>query len=76
MKRILEIFVWTAFAASTAASAQEPVVRVGVVIEGPWERNVEIERIIQRELTELMRGEFDLRFPDEARRSLQARGHA
>ena len=67
MKRILEIFAWTTLAASAAASAQEPVVRIGVVIDGPWERNVEIERIIQRELTELMQGEFEFRFPDEAR---------
>ena len=67
MKRILEIVAWTTLAASAAASAQEPVVRIGVVIDGPWERNVEIERIIQRELTELMQGEFEFRFPDEAR---------
>ena len=54
--------------ASVASSvAQQPVVRVGVVIDGPWERNDEIERLFQRELLELTRGEFDVRFPAEAR---------
>ena len=53
--------------ASVASSAQQPVVRIGVVIDGPWERNDEIERLFQRELLELTRGEFDVRFPAEAR---------
>lgn len=75
MKRILEIFAWTTLAASAAASAQEPVVRIGVVIDGPWERNVEIERIIQRELTELMQGEFEFE-TFSAVREIHSKGHS
>ena len=67
MKRLRYFLAWVAFQASLVSGAQAPVIRVGVVMDGPWERNAEIERIFQRELIELMRGEFDLRFPDEVR---------
>ncbi len=38
-------------------------VRIGVVIDGPSETNAEILALFQREITALLEGEFDARFP-------------
>ena len=43
------------------------MVTVGTVIDGPWERNREIRGLFQKEITDLLRGEFDVRFPEEKR---------
>ena len=51
-----------AAALSPAASA-EPV-RVGVVLDGPWSGNAELVESFQREILELSRREFDVRFPE------------
>jgi ABC-type uncharacterized transport system substrate-binding protein len=45
-----------------------PPVRLGVVIDGPWERNDEIYHLFKKEITSLLAGEFDVRMPDEKRR--------
>jgi outer membrane protein TolC len=53
--------------AAGVATAQElPVVRVGVVVDGPWEGNPGIRELTRSEVTALTEGEFDVRFPDEA----------
>jgi outer membrane protein TolC/ABC-type uncharacterized transport system substrate-binding protein len=44
--------------------SQNRIVRVGVVIDGPWERNDQIREMTQREILTLTEGEFDVRFPD------------
>ena len=50
-----------------AAAAQEaPIVRVGVLVDGPWERNEDVRRLTLEEVTALTAGEFDVRFPDES----------
>lgn len=54
-------------AAAAAAAAQPARVNIGVVIDGPWERNAEVERLFQREIADLLQGEFDVRFPETAR---------
>ncbi len=46
--------------------AQSPV-RVGVVIDGPWERNAEINGAFEQEIRDLVGREFDVRFPAEKR---------
>ena len=43
--------------------ASSDVVRIGFVLDGPWERNSEIVEIFQREIHALTEGEFDVRFP-------------
>ncbi len=48
-----------------AQPAQLPVVRIGVVIDGPWERNEEVLALFRQEILDLTRGEFDVRFPEE-----------
>jgi outer membrane protein len=47
-------------------AAQPRVVGIGVVIDGPWERNEEVESRFRAEILDLTRGEFDVRFPDDA----------
>ena len=49
------------------ARAQDRVaVRIGVVVDGPWERNDEILDRFQQEITALLSGDFDVRFPIQA----------
>ncbi len=49
------------------ARAQDRVaVSIGVVVDGPWERNAEILDLFQQEITALLSGDFDMRFPVEA----------
>jgi outer membrane protein TolC len=49
-------------AASPGLGAAD-VVRVGIAIDGPWERNDEIRGKLEGEVLALIRGEFDVRFP-------------
>ena len=59
--------------AAMVASGLDPVraqdrvaVSIGVVVDGPWERNDEILDLFQQEITALLSGDFDVRFPAEA----------
>ncbi|NIM52330.1 MAG: TolC family protein [Gemmatimonadales bacterium] len=61
---VLGLSLVGATAAPSAAQAQRPrSVRIGTVVDGPWERNDEILGLFQREMTELLSSEFDVRFP-------------
>lgn len=44
-----------------------PVWRIGIVVDGPWERNDEIQAMFEREILDLTSGEFDVRFPADRR---------
>ena len=50
-------------AAACLAFAQNPVVRIGLVVDGPSERNTATIEVYKQEITDLLGGEFDLRFP-------------
>lgn len=39
-------------------------VRIGIVLDGPWRRNLEIQETLRGEIIELTRKEFDVRFAD------------
>ena len=59
--------------AAMVASGLDPVraqdrvaVSIGVVVDGPWERNDEILELFQQEITALLSGDFDVRFPPQA----------
>ena len=59
--------------AAMVASESDPVraqdrvaVSIGVVVDGPWDRNDEILGRFQQEITALLSGDFDVRFPDQA----------
>ena len=47
------------------AYGELPVVRIGIVTDGPWEGSEEIRSLFEQEILELARGEFDVRFPEE-----------
>ena len=65
-RTVLKFFFMLSFVllALQQARADLPVVNIGVVIDGPWERNDEIRELFQKEILELTRGEFDVRFPE------------
>ncbi len=46
-------------------AAEEPVVNIGVVVDGPWLNNDWIRELTSTEVKTLTEGEFDVRFPDE-----------
>ena len=49
-----------------AVAAELPLVRVGVVTDGPSDLNALLFELTQREVATLTEGEFDVRFPAEA----------
>ena len=52
-------------AGGALAAEPIPVVRVGVLVDGPWEGNAAMRQLTIDEVTALTGGEFDVRFPDE-----------
>ncbi len=52
---------------ASSGPAQRPRATIGIVIDGPWERNEEIRKTFEREITQLLRAEYDVRFPDGKR---------
>ncbi|MDH3402528.1 MAG: TolC family protein [Acidobacteriota bacterium] len=48
------------------AAAEGPIVRIGVVVDGPWALNDAVRELTEGEITALTDGEFDVRFPEEA----------
>ncbi len=69
MHRVAGVWAVGLLCASVVAAQppQAPPVRIGVVIDGPWERNAEVEGLFQREILDLLRGEFEVVFPETAR---------
>lgn len=61
----LALLIFAVSLARIEGAAQVPAVRIGTVIDGPWERNRDISTLFQREILELTRGEFDVSFPEE-----------
>lgn len=47
------------------AHAQEKRVRIGVIMDGPWQRNDAIVELFQSEIRALLAGEFQAEFPPE-----------
>ncbi len=47
--------------------AQPRPVRIGMILDGPWERNEEVRSTFEREIVELLKGEFDPQFRPEHR---------
>lgn len=45
-----------------------PIVRFGVVMDGPWAGNDGVRALFEQAITELLQSEFDPRFPPEIRR--------
>lgn len=47
-------------------AAALPVVKIGMIFDGPWARNDEIRALTQQEIRTLVAGELDVRFPAAA----------
>ena len=60
--RAVLLFALACVAAAPTA-AQLPKVCIGMVLDGPYERNEQGRSIFEREITELLGGEFDVSFP-------------
>lgn len=68
---LLAVAVCLALAPAPAGAQRKrkpKVVRIGVVIDGPWANNEKVAGVIRGEVTSLLTGEFDVQFPDEAQR--------
>ncbi|MFC1538621.1 TolC family protein [Candidatus Latescibacterota bacterium] len=65
---IMMIF-FNIFILSSVVNAQQNdlkrTVTIGVVIDGPWDRNEEVYVLFENEINNLLSNEFDVRFPSE-----------
>jgi outer membrane protein TolC len=57
--------VLLAVGATGVFSQTLPVVRIAVVVDGPWVENEPVLQMFEGEILELTEGEFDVRFPEE-----------
>jgi len=64
--RISGLIIVTFFLAAvcfTAVQAAElPLIRIGIVKDGPWARHIETVDIVKHEITSIIDGQFDVRF--------------
>ena len=59
------VFIFMFFSAVfTQDVEQKKTLGIGMVADGPWERNDEIAKIFENEILELLRGEADIKFYD------------
>ena len=65
--RVALLVIGLACGVAPLSVAQAPVVGVGIVLDGPWERNDETLAVFQKEILDLTRPEFDVRFPPDKR---------
>ena len=49
------------------AAAQQPTVRIGIVLDGPSDQNDRLQRIFETEIAVLLEDEFDVQFPPQKR---------
>ena len=54
--------------ATSDAQLQCQPCTVGVVLDGPWERNDEVRSVFEREVVDLVGSDFDVQFPADKRR--------
>lgn len=59
------IIVLAAFCFITPAAAQNPVIHVGLILDGPSERNAALQNEFQKQITEFFGSEYDVRFTPE-----------
>jgi outer membrane protein TolC len=45
------------------AGAEPPGVTIGMVLDGPWDRSDEITSMFREEISDILEGEFEVRFP-------------
>ena len=57
--------IMLAFTATAQSPRNQEILHVGVVFDGPWDRNGEIVSLLRQESQEILRGHADVVFPDE-----------
>ncbi len=63
---VLGVAAMVASGSDPARGQDREVVSIGVVVDGPWDRNDEIQDRFEQEIIALLSGDFDVRFPDQA----------
>ncbi|UCF06611.1 MAG: TolC family protein [bacterium] len=69
-KRCISFFVFIfglTLLSLARAGAELPVVRIGIIVDGTWERDEALRALFEGEILALTQGEFDVRFPPEKR---------
>ena len=61
------LLTWIVCVSTPLGAADLPQVQIGMVVDGPWDRNDQIRTAFEQEILNLTRGEFDVRFPPEKR---------
>ncbi len=63
---VLGVAAMVASGLDPARAQDREAVSIGIVVDGPWERNAQILDLFQQEITTLLSDVFDVRFPVEA----------
>ena len=64
VKIILITIIFSFLLNPTLNAKDEKILRIGIIIDGPWQRNIEYVTMIKSEILELTGSEFDVRFPE------------
>ena len=63
----LLVFVVLGPGSAGAQSGRQKVVRIAVILDGPWQRNDEVRSAFEKEILDLTEGEFRVEFPADKR---------
>ncbi|MDH3285109.1 MAG: TolC family protein, partial [Acidobacteriota bacterium] len=62
--RLLILLVALASAVAPSPAEAPEKVSIGVVMDGPWERNAAVRSLFEKEIRDILAGELDVRFPE------------
>lgn len=62
---IILLILTATFKISEVRADELPRVNIGIILDGPWEKNEGVLSILKQEILELTRGEFDVQFPTD-----------
>ncbi len=65
--KIVSLVLGCLLAVAAPSAAQRPIVRIGVALDGAWERNEDVLKTFEKETTALLSRESDVRFPLDKR---------
>ncbi|MDH3457264.1 MAG: hypothetical protein OER90_10525, partial [Gemmatimonadota bacterium] len=66
MYRLLVGLLLLGLGSGSLQAQQRQTIRIGIVVDGPWARNADALALLKRELTDLLRSEFNVEFPASA----------
>ena len=49
----------------TFSQSPPPDAAIGIIMDGPWDRNEEVLELFRNEIYDLLKGEFEIRFPSD-----------